>query len=131
MKELLYLIVGYIARIHDKLMRINDGFELHYSDKQLHFLVVGLFGMALVFVTHALFQYLASHDHVLVISWIYVFTLLVGLTFAIEIGQGITHTGAMDFADIVFGLGGFLLFFAVYAVVRGIVKGIRKMMEER
>ena len=56
----------------------------------------------------------------MVIAWIYVFTLLVVITFAIELGQGYTGTGTMEFADIVFGLGGFLLMFAVFAVVRGI-----------
>jgi hypothetical protein len=47
-----------------------------------------------------------------------VFTLMVVITFAIEIGQKITNTGTMEFADIVFGLGGFLAMFAVFEAVR-------------
>ena len=66
----------------------------------------------------------------MVISWIYVFTLLIVITFAIEIGQGISHTGTMDFEDIVFGMGGFLLFFAVFAVVRWVVKSLIKLLKD-
>ena len=40
------------------------------------------------------------------------------LGFAIEIGQRITGTGNMDFADVVAGLYGVLAFFGVYTVVR-------------
>ena len=37
----------------------------------------------------------------MVISWVYVFSLLVALTLAIEIGQKVTGSGDMDFADII------------------------------
>ena len=40
---------------------------------------------------------------------------------AIEIGQKITGTGEMDFQDVVAGLYGVLVFFAVYTVYRLIV----------
>ena len=36
----------------------------------------------------------------MVIAWIYVFTLIIVITFAIEIGQKVTNTGNMEFADI-------------------------------
>ena len=56
----------------------------------------------------------------MVIAWIYAFTLIVVITFAIEIGQKITNTGQMEFADIMFGIVGFLAMFLVFAVIRGI-----------
>jgi glycopeptide antibiotics resistance protein len=84
----------------------------------------------MVIATHIVFKWLAKHNHILTISWIYVFTLLLVITFSIEIGQGITKTGTMDFGDIVYGLGGFILFFAVYALIRGIIKGIAKLIKE-
>lgn len=43
------------------------------------------------------------------------------ITFAIEIGQKVTNTGNMKFADIMFGLAGFLVMFLVFAVMREIV----------
>lgn len=124
MKNALFRAVEQVARIHNRLMSLNDAYEYNLTDKQLHFLVVGALGMLLIFLVHPIFKLLAKHDHVMVISWIYVFTLILVLTFAIEIGQGITHTGVMDFDDIVFGVVGFILMFAVFAIIRAILKGI-------
>lgn len=120
MKELLYYLVGMIARIHNLLLKINDHFEHTFTDKELHFLVIGILGMAMILVIYPLFRSLAKSGHVMVIAFIYVITLLIVLTFAIEIGQGFTHTGNMEFADIMFGLVGFLAMFAVFSVIRGI-----------
>ena len=47
-------------------------------------------------------------------------TSILVITFAVEIGQRLTNTGNMEFADIVFGIGGFIVMFAVYAVYRAI-----------
>lgn len=119
LKKLLYGIVGWIARIHGYILRLNDASEYTFSDKALHFLVMGILGMVLVFLLYPLFRYLARRRHEFTITWIYVFTLIVVITFAIEIGQKITGTGAMEFADIMFGLFGFLLMFAIFAIARG------------
>lgn len=118
MRELLYGIVGLIAKIHSRLLQLNDAYEYNFTDKELHFLVIGALGMAFVFVIHPIFKWLAKRDHVMVISWIYVTTLIIVLTFAIEIGQKVTHTGNMEFADIMFGLAGFFAMFLVFAVIR-------------
>ena len=48
---------------------------------------------------------------------------------AIEIGQGFSHTGTMDFDDIVFGICGFILLFAIFAVIRGIIRGILSLFK--
>ena len=106
MKELLYGIVELLAKIHSYLLRFNDAYEYNFSDKELHFLVIGILGMMFIFVVYPVFKWLAKHDHVMVIAWIYVFTLIIVITFAIEIGQKVTNTGNMEFADIVFGVVG-------------------------
>ena len=77
-------------------------------------------GMMLIFVVHFVFVRLAKWS-VTAISFIYVFTVMTVLGFAIEIGQRISGTGEMDFSDIVAGLYGVLVFFAVYTVYRIIV----------
>ena len=87
MSKLLYAIVGLIAKIHSAILTWNDSCETVLSDKQLHFLVIGLIGMMMLFVIFPLFK-LLSKNHVLIIAWIYVFTVMIVLTFAIEIGQG-------------------------------------------
>lgn len=91
MVRFLYYMVSGISRIHDKLLQINDTSALFLTDKQLHFVVMGLVGMGLLLVIYPLFLAL-SKRHVLTIAWIYVFTVMVVLSFAIEIGQGITNT---------------------------------------
>ena len=101
---ILYHIVDFLARAHSRLLTLNDHYELFFSDKQLHFWVIGVIGMLLIFAIHPLFTLLAKTDHVMVISWIYVFTMILVLTFAIEIGQGWSGQGTMDFDDIVFGV---------------------------
>lgn len=131
MKALLYWVVGWIARIHEYLLGLNDAYEYHFTDKELHFLVIGLIGMGLIFVIYPVFKYLAKHGHEMVITWIYVFTVIIVLTFAIEIGQRLTGTGSMEFADIMFGLVGFILMFAVFSALRMIFHGILDALRNR
>lgn len=125
MTGFLYWIVEQIAKVHRYLLTMNDSFEYVFTDKELHFIVIGFLGMGMLFVVYPIFKAL-SKKHVMVIAWIYVFTLILVLTFAIEIGQKVTNTGAMEFADIVFGVVGFLFMFIVFSVIRGIYHLIRE-----
>ena len=131
LKELLYQAIDWIAVIHDRITRLNDHFEGTLSDKQLHFLVIGILGMLLIFLVHPLFHHLAKTGHVMVISWIYVFTLILVITFAIEIGQRLTRSGDMEFVDIVSGVGGFIAMFAVFAVIRAGIIGFTRTIRRR
>lgn len=130
MKELLYTIIEIISVLHTKLLALNDAYEYNFTDKQLHFIVIGILGMALVFAIHPVFLWLAKRKHVMAITWIYVFTLILVITFAIEIGQKVTNTGSMEFADIVFGIGGFILMFIVFDAIRIIIKLILKLIKK-
>lgn len=120
MEKFLYWVVGQVARIHNYLLQMNDAYEYNFSDKELHFLIIGAMGMAMIFVVHPIFKWLVKHGYIMMISWIYVFTLIIVITFAIEIGQRVTHTGVMEFKDIVFGVFGFISMFLFFSVVRGI-----------
>lgn len=131
MSEVLYWVMGIIAKIHNYIMHLNDKFEYNFSDKDMHFLVIGLLGMLMIFVVYPLFKWLAQKKHIMVIAWIYVFTLILVITFAIEIGQKISNTGNMEFADIVLGIMGFIIMFAIFAVFRGIYHGIRWLFSHR
>ncbi len=115
--ELLRELTMLMAQVHDLLLRLNDSFELELGDKEMHFILMALIGMILFFVVHFIFRRLARWS-VAAISFIYVFTVMTVLGFAIEIGQKISGTGEMDFADIVAGLYGVLLFFAAYTIYR-------------
>ena len=131
LKELLYQAVDWIASVHDSINQLNNKFEGTLSDKQLHFLVIGLLGMLLIFLIHPLFRHLAKTNHVMIITWIYVFTLILVITFAVEIGQRLTKTGDMEFADIVSGVGGFVVMFAVFAVIRAAVRWAARRIRRR
>lgn len=131
MTRLLYFIVEIIAKIHSYLLRLNDAFEYNFSDKELHFLVIGLMGMAMIFVVYPVFKWLAKKGHIMTISWIYVFTLVIVITFAIEIGQKVSSTGNMEFADIMFGVVGFLTMYAIFAVCRWMYHVVRRYIERR
>ena len=120
METILYFIVSLIAKIHNYIMSLNDSIETSFTDKELHFIVIGLLGIFLVFGIYPVFKWLANTGQTMVITWIYVFTVIIVLTFAIEIGQGVTGTGNMELADITAGVLGFLAAFAVFAVIRGI-----------
>ena len=131
MESFLYGILDFINYVHTYILSWNDAYEPNFTDKDLHFLVIGCLGMALIFIVQPLFTLLAKTNHVLVISWIYVFTLILLLTFAIEIEQKITKSGVMDFADIVFGIWGFMLMFFVYALIRALIIAIFRFILKR
>ena len=125
-ESILYEMTMIAAQIHESILHLNDNFELALGDKELHFLVMFVLGMALFFAVHFVFKRLAKWS-ITAISFIYVFTVMTVLGFAIEIGQKITGTGEMDFRDIVAGLYGVLLFFAIYTVYRVAVMLIRRI----
>ena len=131
MKSFLYWIVEIIAKIHNKLLGLNDAYEYNLSDKEFHFLVIGALGMGMIFVVYPVFKWLAKRGHIMTISWIYVFTLIIVITFAIEIGQRVTNTGVMEFADIAFGIVGFICMFVIFAAVRGIYHLVKRWIMER
>ena len=131
MKKFLYAMIEYVAKIHNYIMGLNDKYEYDFSDKQLHFLVIGAIGMLLIFIVYPLFKWLARTGHVMVIAWIYVFTLIIVITFAIEIGQKVTNTGNMDFADIVFGVVGFIVLFFIFSCIRAVYHLIVKLIRRR
>lgn len=128
MRDFLYACVGMISKIHDKIMQINNAYETNLSDKELHFLVIGLLGLGMIFVVYPLFKYLAKKNKEMVIAWIYVTTVIVVITFAIEIGQKLTKTGNMEFADIMYGLVGFFAMFAAFCIVRMIWHGMIRLI---
>ena len=130
LKSILFQIMRMTAVFHEKILRLNNSFEANLTDKELHFLVIGLLGMGIYLVIQPVFSALARRGWEAAISWIYTLTVIVVITFAIEIGQHITGTGSMEFADIVFGIVGFLLMYLVYALIAGLIKLIRRLFDK-
>ena len=131
MEGFLYWVVGIISRIHTYIMGMNDQVEYSFTDKELHFIVIAVLGLAMVLIIQPIFKWLAESGYTLAITFIYVFTLIVVITFAIEIGQKATGTGHMEFADITYGILGFIVAFIIYAVIRAVVKLIYNHIKKK
>lgn len=101
------------------------GFQ--FSDKQLHFIIIGIAGFIIFILSTLLFKWLAKYS-IQFVSLIFTLTVLVVVVFAIEIQQKISGSGNMEFADVVYGLWGFLAIFAIYLVGYGIYKLIKKQL---
>lgn len=127
MRDLIYRAIYLVAQIHDDILSINDQGGWYFNDKQLHFIVIGVLGMLMIFVTYPLFKFLAKYNHTMVIAWLYVFTLVLVITFAIEIGQWYSGTGRMESEDMVYGIAGFLIMFFIFALLRALYHGIRSL----
>ncbi len=89
LKKIVDLLIDIIYKTHTYFLSMNDSFEAQLSDKQLHFLIIGLLGIGMLLVIYPLFKWMAKKNLTVLISWFYVFTVLVVITFAIEIGNGI------------------------------------------
>ncbi len=131
MSRIIFFIVNLITKLHAKFLSLNDIFGLSLTDKQLHFIIIGVFGFCMLLVIQPIFSYISKHYGLLFISFSYVFTIVIVVSFAIEIGQAYTGTGTMDFYDIASGLLGFFVFFGIYLIGYLIYKGIQKAQTEK
>lgn len=126
---MLITVLKYIAStinyIHDLLLHFSRSMQFNLSDEQLHFIVIGLVGLVLFLIVNRLFKFLAKYS-IEAISFIYTFTVLVVVVFAIEIEQKITGRGRMELSDIADGLWGFIIAFFAYLLLRLIILGIKK-----
>ncbi|GLC29698.1 hypothetical protein [Clostridium omnivorum] len=125
MVYLLKLISSITNNIHDFLIGLFKLLGYNMTDKQLHFLIIGIIGMVIFLVVNLLFKYIAKYS-ISAISFIYTFTVMVVFVFAIEIEQKITKRGNMEFKDITAGLWGFLEFFGVYLLIKLSIYLIKK-----
>jgi hypothetical protein len=111
-------LIKLMNDIHDTI--IHKAHIGGFSDKQLHFIIIGIIGAIIFAGTQMLFKWLAKRS-ITAISFIYTFTVLVVLVFGIEIEQKITGRGNMEFNDILAGIYGFLYIFSFYLVIRLII----------
>ena len=125
MVTILKLIVAIINELHSVLTVFFDGFGVQFTDKELHFIIMGIVGMVIYLVVNAVFKAMAKYS-ISILSFIYTVTVLLVIVFGIEIMQKISKSGNMEFADIVAGLWGFTAFFVTYLVIYGLVRVIKK-----
>ena len=131
LKKIVDLLIDIIYKTHTYFLSMNDSFEAQLSDKQLHFLIIGLLGIGMLLVIYPLFKWMAKKNLTVLISWVYVFTVLVVITFAIEIGQWYSHTGEMDFNDILAGLVGYFAMSFIFLLVVAIIELIKSIFKKK
>lgn len=124
MVEILKLIASFINDLHDKVLDIVGIAGYQLNDKQLHFIFMAVIGILIFAFTQIVFKKLAKYS-ITAISFIYTFTVMVVIVFAIEIQQKLTNRGNMEFADIVYGLYGFIYIFLIYLLIKLIVLVIK------
>lgn len=124
-KKITDFLIEIIYKAHTYLLSLNDAYESNFSDKQLHFLIIGILGILMLLVLYPLFKWLAKKHLTILIAWFYVFTVLIVITFAIEIAQWYSKTGTMDFKDIVAGLLGYFAMSFVFICIVAIIELIK------
>lgn len=130
MAAFLKLFVNDVNQIHNWILKLNTRSGWNLSDKQLHFWIFGILAIGLFFITKFVFRYLAKWSMSL-IAFIFTLTVLLSLTIIIEFEQRITRQGVMDFNDVVSGVNGFLIFFALYFVIELLVRFFRSLKRPR
>lgn len=126
MYRIINFLVEFISKAHAKILSLNDAYGWALSDKWLHFIVIGLFGMGMLIVIQPLFKWLEKNNATVFITFIYVFTVVLVVTFAIEIGQAYAGTGDMDKYDIASGIAGFFAAFGIYLLGYYLLKKRKK-----
>jgi quinol-cytochrome oxidoreductase complex cytochrome b subunit len=128
MKGLILWLASVVNEIHDQLaMR----FGIQMTDKELHFWVIGLIGMVFFLLVYLVFKWINQFKFkTTIVAFIYTFTLMVVLVFAIEIQQAITNRGNMEFADAAMGLWGFIVFFFLYSIIVGFVYSVVQVIKK-
>ena len=129
MVELLKLMANIINDLHDQVLDIVNIGGYSLNDKQLHFIFMAVIGIIIFGVTQALFKKLAKYS-ITAISFIYSLTVMIVIVFAIEIQQKLTNRGNMEFADIAYGLYGFIYVFCIYLLIRLIIFSIKKLYKK-
>ncbi|WP_160680533.1 hypothetical protein [Clostridium sp. C8-1-8] len=117
MVPLIKAFMKAVNDIHDAIIQSAQQSGYNFTDKQLHFIIIGIAGMLIFAVTQIAFRKLSKYS-ITAISFIYTFTVLLVIVFGIEIEQKITKRGNMEFADIVAGVWGFLYIFIIYVIIR-------------
>ncbi|WP_078411346.1 hypothetical protein [Priestia abyssalis] len=132
MKDIILFLTEVVNNIHDVLINVAEAFGLQLTDKDLHFWIIGIIGIFTFFPVYLFFKMLSKWRwSITAISFVYTFTVMTVLVFAIEIQQAITDRGHMEFSDAVIGLWGFIVFFAVYACFAALFLFIKSLFKRK
>lgn len=130
MADFFKAVIRIMYTIHQEISQLNDVYSINMTDKQMHFWVLGFVSIIIFLGVHVVFKWISKRS-ILAISFIYTLTIAIVLTFAIEIGQYQSKTGKMEFADILYGLYGFVFMFVVGLLLYYLIRYLIKLWQGR
>jgi hypothetical protein len=132
MKEIIQILAEIVNNLHDFILFfVSDTLNSNATDKDLHFWIMGIIGI-IIFLFVLFLSNLISRMRfgITILSFLYTFTVMVVLVFAIEIQQALTSRGNMEFQDAAIGLWGFIVFFMVFAVLSSIFLFVKNFFKQ-
>ena len=132
MKEIIQILAEIVNNLHDFILFfVSDTLNSNATDKDLHFWIMGIIGI-IIFLFVLILSNLISRMRfgITILSFLYTFTVMVVLVFAIEIQQALTSRGNMEFQDAAIGLWGFIVFFMIFAVLSSIFLLVKNFFKQ-
>ncbi|MBT2663967.1 MULTISPECIES: hypothetical protein [Bacillaceae] len=132
MKEIIQILAEIVNNLHDFILFfVSDTLNSNATDKDLHFWIMGIIGI-IIFLFVLFLSNLISRMRfgITILSFLYTFTVMVVLVFAIEIQQALTSRGNMEFQDAAVGLWGFIVFFMIFAVLSSIFLLVKNFFKQ-
>ncbi|AZV59899.1 MULTISPECIES: hypothetical protein [Peribacillus] len=132
MKEIIQILAEIVNNLHDFILFfVSDTLNSNATDKDLHFWIMGIIGI-IIFLFVLFLSNLISRMRfgITILSFLYTFTVMVVLVFAIEIQQALTSRGNMEFQDAAVGLWGFIVFFMVFAVLSSLFLLVKNFFKQ-
>ena len=132
MKEIILMLTELLNNVHDFIqLYVNDYLNLGLNDKDLHFWIMGIIGIFVFMVVLTFSKIISKMPYgITILSFLYTFTFMVVLVFAIEIQQAITNRGNMEFEDAIVGLWGYVAFFIVFAAIAWVFLLAKKFLNK-
>ncbi|KGX87364.1 hypothetical protein [Pontibacillus litoralis] len=128
MKDVILFLAEVVDFFHDAFYALSESLGLQLTDKELHFWIIGIMGIVSFIIVDLVFHQLAKLS-ISVLSFIYTFTFVLVFVFALEIQQGVTNSGNMEFDDAAAGIIGFFGFFAAYGIIRILLYSLKKIVQ--
>lgn len=132
MKEIIQILAEIVNNLHDFILFfVSDTLNSNATDKDLHFWIMGIIGIIIFLFVLFLSNLIARMRFgITILSFLYTFTVMVVLVFAIEIQQALTSRGNMEFQDAAIGLWGYIVFFMVFAVLSSIFLLVKNFFKQ-
>ena len=131
MKEFIQIIAEAVNNIHDFILFfVSDTLNSDATDKDLHFWIMGILGIIIFLFVFGISKVIIKMRFgTTILSFLYTFTVMVVLVFAIEIQQALTDRGNMEFKDAAIGLWGFIVFFIAFVCISLVYLWVRNLLK--